>query len=171
MKTFWLQVIGLLIIIFGALFVTANRGNIPFFQGSTSTPIEGGGFTTLAIFDSQSNNRKVDIRVEIARTKEERAKGLGGRENLASDSGMIFEFEERGKPRFWMKGMLIPLDFIWIDGEKVVDLLPNVQPPQPGQSDNSLPNFAPVAETDKVLEVNAGFIREHNITVGDRIQY
>lgn len=171
MKTFWLQIIGLLIIIFGALFVTANRGNIPFLQRSGNAPIEGSGLKKLTIFDLQSNNPKVEINVEIAMTKEERARGLGGRESLASNSGMMFEFEERGKPRFWMKGMLIPLDFIWIEGEKIVDLLPNVQPPQKGQSDNSLPNFAPVTEVDKVLEVNAGFIRENNIAVGDRIKY
>jgi uncharacterized membrane protein (UPF0127 family) len=83
---------------------------------------------------------------------------------------MFFIMEQRAKPTFWMKGMLIPLDFIWIDGSQVVDILQNVQPPVSGQSDASLQLYSPTVEIDRVLEVNAGFVALHGIKIGDKIQ-
>lgn len=115
----------------------------------------------------QINGSKLNI--EIADTQAKRAKGLGGRENLASDSGMLFVFPEPKKYSFWMKGLSFPLDFIWIRGEKIVSILQNVPPPAPNQPDSSLPVYQPNVEVDKVLEVNAGVIQRLNIKVGDTL--
>jgi len=43
-------------------------------------------------------------------------KGLSGRES----GRMLFVFGEEGERRIWMKGMLYPLDIIWIDGNFTV---------------------------------------------------
>lgn len=169
MKVFWLQIAGLLIVIFGALLITSHRDLIKGLPGSSSpTPLTG--FQKITLIDGQSSAPKVEINVEIVESKEARSMGLGERDSLASDSGMLFVFDHKDKYNFWMKGMRIPLDFIWIDGDKVVDLLSNVPPPTPGQSDDTLPLVAPVAKVDKVLEVNANFIGDKGILVGDRIQ-
>lgn len=147
----------LFIITFVVLFLTFNT-NLGLNLSLTDQSIP----TQLKINDSLIN-------VEVANTQESRTQGLGGRESLASNSGMLFEFEKSGKYGFWMKGMLFPLDFIWINGNKVVDLLPNVAPPSPNQDPSTLPIFEPVVEVDKVLEVNSGFIMDHNIKVGDEV--
>lgn len=170
MKTFWLQIAGLLILIFAALFVTVNRNSfIP--QSNPFSNINNEPGTNLNIVDVSSGNIKAAVNIEISDTKEKRSKGLGERENLASESGMLFVFDKKDVYRFWMKGMKFPLDFIWIDGDKVVDLLANVLPPEIEQADNTLPLLAPVVPIDKVLEVNANYIRDHNIAIGDKINY
>lgn len=110
------------------------------------------------------------IKVEIADTQGKRSKGLGGRESLASDSGMLFIFPKEDKYPFWMKGLNFPLDFVWIKGDKVVDILQNIPPPAEGTKDESLPIYLPKEEVDKVLEVNAGTSERLNIKVGDKIE-
>ena len=111
----------------------------------------------------------ITINVEIADTQAERNKGLGGREALASDEGMLFVFEKQDKYSFWMKGLKFPLDFIWIKGDTVVEISENIQPPQIGQSDQTLPVYSSKENVDKVLEVGVGTIQRLNIKVGDTI--
>jgi hypothetical protein len=56
-----------------------------------------------------------EIRVEVARTPEERAQGLMGRERLGKDDGMLFLFEVEDRHGFWMKNTLIPLSIAFIE--------------------------------------------------------
>lgn len=169
MKKFTFQLIALLIVIFGALYFGMKTQFSPTF--TPNQPISG--IKSLQIIDASSTQEtvlvKVKMNVEIANTKEKRSKGLGGRESLASDSGMLFIFEKSDKYQFWMKGLRFPLDFIWISGDRVVDILKNIAPPEKDQPDESLPRYAPVVTVDKVLEVNAGFVDTYNIRVGDKI--
>ena len=110
--------------------------------------------------------------VEIASTSEERRRGLSGRENLAGSSGMLFVFESTRVPSFWMKDMLIPLDFVWIGEEcNVVDLHTDVPPPAAGASSGSLPRYSPGSAVRYVLEINAGRVGELGIEVGDRVAF
>ena len=95
---------------------------------------------------------------------------MSGREKLASDEGMLFIFEEVDKYPFWMKGLNFPLDFIWINGDKVVDILPNISPPSPGQSDESLTIYQPRVEIEKVLEINGGTAEKLGIKIGDSVK-
>lgn len=110
------------------------------------------------------------LKVEIADTQAKRSKGLSDRQSLASDEGMLFVFPQPSKYSFWMKSVKFPLDFIWIRGSTVVDLLPNVSSPAPGQTDESLPIYQPNTEVDKALEVPSGTIQRLNIKIGDSIK-
>ena len=58
--------------------------------------------------------------VELAVTPEQRARGLMGREHLGDREGMLFIYEVEGFHSFWMKGMVIPLDMVWMDSDGVV---------------------------------------------------
>ena len=110
--------------------------------------------------------------VEIAATSEERRRGLSGRESLPDSSGMLFVFESTRVPSFWMKDMLIPLDFVWISGEcSVVDLHTEVPPPAAGTSSGSLPTYRPGSPVGYVLEINAGRVGALGIEVGDRVTF
>ncbi len=98
--------------------------------------------------------------VEIADTREKYIRGLSGRNSLDEDKGMLFLFDKLDTYGFWMKDMKFPIDIIWINGDKVVYVLPTVNP-------GSYPNiFTPPVSADKVLEINAGLSRKFDITEG-----
>lgn len=126
------------------------------------------------LFVTQENNGgekvimlgKTKITVEVADTDEERTKGLSGRPSLSQDRGMLFVFSRKDRYYFWMKGMRFPLDFVWIDDNKVVDLTPNVPYPKDGKP---LVNIMPKIPVDKVLEVNAGVINSSQVKIGDQL--
>lgn len=111
----------------------------------------------------------VVVRVELARTAEERTRGLGGHAPLGADEGMLFVFPEAGRHSFWMKGMTFALDIIWIRDGQVVHVAADVPPPRPGTADSELPIYTPPAAANYVLEVPAGFAARWSIQAGSRV--
>ena len=105
----------------------------------------------------------VEIQLEVARTPEEQARGLSDREVLGENAGMLFIFQEPTTPSFWMKEMKFPLDIIWIGNDRrIVDISENIAP-------ETFPQlFHPHVPAQYVLEVNAGWAKSHNISVGDQ---
>ena len=64
--------------------------------------------------------------------------------------------------------MMFPIDIIWINYNKVVDILNNV----PNNFDILKPRFyTPRTPVNFVLEVNAGFASENKIKIGDTISF
>lgn len=157
MKKFGFQIILLLAVIASALYFYKAQSvpSVPFLPQPAVIKL-------LTI-----NNAK--LKVEIADTKEKRSKGLGEREKIASDEGMLFVFDKSDKYAFWMKGMKFALDLVWIRGDMVVDVTKDAKPPLPGQADESLPKYSSSETIDKVLEVNKGVSDNLNIKVGDKI--
>ncbi len=109
-----------------------------------------------------------EIEVEVARTSEERSKGLGGRTSLAENSGMVFVFNQNSTPVFWMKDTKIPLDLIWINDNKIIGIDKNV-PVEEGVADKNLKKYPAPSAVDYVLEVNAGFSDKNSIKVGQSL--
>ena len=110
--------------------------------------------------------------VEVADTPQLRSKGLSGRDGLPGMSGMIFVFEFGRTSNFWMKGMMFPIDFVWIGEEcTVVDTHSNVQPSAAGTSDGELPLYRSSSPAVYTLEVNAGKVVEFGIEVGDPVRF
>lgn len=127
----------------------------------------------LLYYQSHPLVSKVKIRdsiivTEVAVTEAQKQKGLGGHKSLGSSSGMLFPYDHKEQYNFWMHGMQFPLDFIWIDGNTVADITLNVLPPTGNQQPTMIKPKVPV---DKVLEVNAGFVNKHQISVGDPVQF
>lgn len=163
MKKFWIQISVLLIVVFVAMWLSMNPGFYePLLPQNNSIPQVQGKITQIKIDEALIN-------VEVADTSSKRAQGLSGRESLATGSGMLFIFPTASKYRFWMKDMKFPLDFIFIDNGKVVDLYRNVPPPLSGQADETLPQYEPVTPITMMLEVNAGFADQYNIKIGDQV--
>ncbi len=104
------------------------------------------------------------ISAEVADTDLKKERGLSYRPSLLADQGMIFTFQEKGKYAFWMKGMNFPLDFIYVNDHKVVEVKENVP------NDNLTP-FSPGEFIDAVIEVNAGFVKNNSISVGQDVLY
>lgn len=102
------------------------------------------------------------VTAEVRDTEAGRSQGLSGREKLAEDEGMLFVFDQPGIYPFWMKGMKFPLDFVWIQGDKVVEVRENV-----GTEEMDI---KPLQLIDKVLEVNSGWVKKQGIKIGDTVK-
>lgn len=110
-----------------------------------------------------------EIKLRLAQTTNEISRGLGGVAQLEENEGMLFLLPQKDtKPTFWMKDMLIDLDMIWINDDRIVDIHENV-PAQRGVSDGELKLYSPKEKIDYILEVNAGFAAKNNIKVGDLV--
>lgn len=106
------------------------------------------------------------MRLEIADDDAERLQGLSGRESLDDDAGMLFVFEGEGIYPFWMKDMRFPLDMVWIDGDRVVDIA-TLPPPDPGAPVPA--RHIPFTKADRVLEINAGEAERLGLMVGSQV--
>lgn len=106
--------------------------------------------------------------IEVAATPEEKSIGLGNRESMPAKHGMLFPYDHKEQFEYWMHGMLFPLDFIWIDGNTIVDITKNVAAPK----ENERPQIVkPNAPVDKIFEVNAGVVDKYNIQIGNRVEF
>lgn len=85
---------------------------------------------------------------QVAKTEEDRKKGLMGVENLPPDEGMLFEWDDEGTREMWMKDTKIPLDQIAINDDDEVVLVYQAQP-----EDETL---VPFMDAKYILEVNQG---------------
>ena len=110
--------------------------------------------------------------IELAETPEKRTQGLSGRDSLAPGAGMLFIHDDEKRYTFWMKDMRFPLDMLWIDADcTVAGISARVPPPEPGQSDRSLPLFSPETPVLHVLEINAGAAAAAGISTGDAVRF
>jgi uncharacterized membrane protein (UPF0127 family) len=102
------------------------------------------------------------VRVEIARTDEERQRGLMFRRDLPKDTGMLFVFAEEDDHTFWMRNTYLSLDMIFIGGDRTVA----------GVVSNATPQSDAVRGIGKpskyVLEVAAGEAAAHAVGPGVR---
>lgn len=106
------------------------------------------------------------LTVELAQTPLAWKRGLSGRELLEEDRGMLFIFPKTDRHSFWMKDMKFPIDIIWIEEEKVIDIAPNLQP----NLDNPSPSYLPRLPVKFVLEVKAGFSEKNGLKIGDEVK-
>ena len=111
----------------------------------------------------------VTFTVDLAITPEERTRGLMGREALADDRGMLFIYGSELTPSFWMQGMLIPLDIVWIDASGVVAGIEREVPPVPANTQPLL--YFPPRPIRYVLEIGAGRGKEMGIGAGSTVTF
>lgn len=111
------------------------------------------------------------IAVRVAKTPAEQAHGLAGTPELSWNEGMLFPFSSKRELVFWMKGMVIPIDIIWITDGHIVGIEESVPLPSAGASDDVLPTYRAPVPADTVLEVKAGFSAKYGLKVGDAVEY
>jgi uncharacterized membrane protein (UPF0127 family) len=107
-----------------------------------------------------------DIPVEVAATQRMQSLGLSRREKLPATSGMVFVFCPPKVQRFWMMNTSIPLDMLFVRDNQIKKVCADAQPFS-GTPDKA-PRFGDVLVSE-VIEVNAGFAKQHDIKEGTRV--
>lgn len=119
---------------------------------------------TLAIVGvyASSGERHL-VKAELARTNDERQRGLMHRRALGADEGMLFIFDHDDRHTFWMHDTLLPLDMVFIRSDGLIaGIVPRAEPMT--DTSRSIP-----APSRYVLEVVGGWCESHGIVAGDRI--
>lgn len=112
--------------------------------------------------------QNIKIEAQLAQTILQQTKGLMNVKNLPENQGMLFVFLDESKKSFWMKNTYIPLDLIFISGDKkIVEIKENFEPCQ----QKNCPSYTSQKKAKYVLEVNGGFCQKHQIKEGDEIQF
>lgn len=109
----------------------------------------------------------VGFSVELARTPAERSKGLSGHEPLGENKGMLFVFERPTTERFWMKGMLFPIDLFWIADGKITGIEKDMPIPKKGEIVPRI--YHSPTPIDYVLEAPAGTADRNGFAIGDEV--
>jgi len=112
-----------------------------------------------------------EVTVEIARRSEERQIGLMDRTEMPENHGMLFVYDSPRPPHsgFWMHRTLIPLDIAYMDENNVILNIQQMKPCPSFLAIRCPTYYADVSYTN-VVEMNEGFFRAHNISVGDRLE-
>src|SRR3989344_6135441 len=109
-----------------------------------------------------------EVLVLVADTYSHRLKGWSDRKDMGKYGGMLFVFPERSRHAMVMRDMHFPLDIIWLDGGKVIDIAPNVLP-EPGIPEELLTVYQARAASTLVLELPAGFMSQTGLKIGDEV--
>ena len=130
----------------------------------------GLGLALLVACASKPDETRIAIRdatvnVEIADTLDQQRRGLGGREDLPWDTGMLFVYEKPAPVAIWMKGMQFDIDIVWIQEGRIVDMVWGARHDVP----DPLPVYRPRQTADRVLEVPAGYAEAHGWLIGDSV--
>ena len=102
--------------------------------------------------------KEVVVNCEVPSTDEEKMTGLMYRDSLCNDCGMFYDYVDGG---FWMKNVNFPIEMVFINGDEIVD----IQKALPHDETS----IQPSVESDGNLEVNEGFCKSNNISVGNKV--
>ena len=105
-----------------------------------------------------------EIRVEVARTEEDRARGLMERKSLGKNEGMLFIFDEEGYHGFWMKNTRLPLSIAFITREGKIVSITDMKPLDLSVHDPPHPILY-------ALEMNKGWFAANGIKAGDVLRF
>ncbi len=106
--------------------------------------------------------------LDVARTDNEKEIGLAKYNKLPEDTAMLFIFQSSDYYSFWMKNMKFPIDIIYIQDNKIVDIFKNV--PYPKTKDEKLTIYTPKSKANFVLETNANLSTKYNFKIGSYIK-
>ena len=111
--------------------------------------------TALVIFGSDT------VRAEVARSPEERQRGLMFRNAIPEDTGMLFVFDRADTHGIWMKDTFVPLDVAFLDSTLRII---NIEPLEP----LDLTTKRSRGPALFALEVRQGWFADHQVEPGDQ---
>ncbi|MDD4914942.1 MAG: DUF192 domain-containing protein [Methylococcales bacterium] len=114
----------------------------------------------------RSADRRFAIAAEIVSTAELRRKGLMHRTGMGENQGMLFRYTDQAPRSVWMKNTLLALDVLFLSPDgRIISILENLQPCR----HDPCRIFDSAAPAMYMLEVNANYIKHHDLKIGDRL--
>lgn len=105
------------------------------------------------------------VHLERATTAKAQAKGLGGRDSLAPNQGMLFIYKSPQRACFWMKDTHFNLDMIWFDAAKTITMIKqNVSPA-------TYPQSYCASNTQFVIELPASTVEQNQLSLGQQLNF
>ena len=121
------------------------------------------GLATATVVLTDERGSHEELTVELARTAEERSRGLMFREELPEDQGMLFVFPNDTTTGFWMRDTSIPLSIAFIAADGMILDVQEMEPLSTELHQSPSPyRYA--------LEVNQGWFGRHGLGTGDRLE-
>lgn len=110
------------------------------------------------------------VRAETLSNPADLMRGMKYRDSLAEDRGMLFVYRDPGFYRFWMYEVKVPLDMIWLDGDRKIVQIVHDTPPCPGPPDKC-PAYGGGFKAQFIVEVKAGVAKAHNLKPGMKLDF
>lgn len=154
----------LLLWVSASLATSGCRHEIPATMPASVARFESGAVQIVSGTDT------LVLRVEIAETPQQHRMGLRQRPQLPDSAGLIFLFQKT-QPRgaaFWMYRTYVPLSIAFLDSERVIREIRDMEPCR-SRFAILCPRYGAGVRFHAALEVNSGFFARHGITVGDRV--
>ena len=104
--------------------------------------------------------------VVYALNAKDRQQGLSDRQTIGAE-GMAFVFPQPQQSQFWMYKMNFPLDFVWVNGDTVVDTHANIAEPATA---GTVIRVMPHEPFDMVIEFPSGTIDREKIVIGTPVR-
>ncbi|MDP2417808.1 MAG: DUF192 domain-containing protein [Hydrogenophaga sp.] len=102
------------------------------------------------------------IQAQVAATPEQRSIGLMYRQEMPTQEGMLFVFEQAGVQCFWMKNTLLPLTAAFVADDGTIVNLADMKP-------KTLDSHCSTQPVRFVLEMNQGWFAKRGIQAGARL--
>ncbi len=112
---------------------------------------------------TNSENQIIILKAEISSDSNSRSAGLMYREELESNNGMIFVYENEQILSFWMKNTYLALSIIYLDKNGIINSMYDMVPL------NSSILYDSKEKSMYAIEVNQGWFKENKINIGDRV--
>jgi uncharacterized membrane protein (UPF0127 family) len=109
-------------------------------------------------------NGEVRVTARIADTPALQERGLMGVTHLDANEGMLFVFGNEETRYFWMKDTPLPLTIAFLDANKTIVDVQDMQP----YNETIIASAAPA---QYALEMNQGFFTQHAVRVGDTMRF
>lgn len=127
-------------------------GSVNFLRPTSTTTVKGKTFDVIVV------KKKEDLEIGLSKTNK-----------LDENKGMLFIFDNKAQHAFWMKDMKFSIDIVFINDDKIAEIIENI--PSPTDKNSILPIYKPRENANKVLEINAGLVKKYNIKVGDKVEF
>ncbi len=115
--------------------------------------------------------------LEVAADEPSRTRGLGGRESIPDDGGLLFIFPDAAVRSFWMRDCLVDIDIMYLDPHGRITAIHRMtaEPPRRNEETEAaylrrLRNYASVYPAQFAIELRAGSLDALGLRVDQKVE-